>query len=76
MKRKAKELQLAKREARKEGRTMYSGGYGGGGFGSDMRGSGMGPSVESLPPPDSRKSYQAPRYDSLLALRSSAQSAD
>lgn len=63
MKRKAKELQMAKREARKEGRTLYSGGFGGGGFGShDMKGGGMGgPTVESLPPAESRKSYNAPR---------------
>lgn len=60
MKRKAKELQMAKREARKEGRSMYSGGYGGGGFGShDTRGGGMGPMIESLPPPESK--YNAPR---------------
>ena len=63
MKRKAKELQMAKREARKEGRSMYSGGYGGSGFGShDMRGGGMGPSVETLPPPETKKSYAAPRW--------------
>jgi hypothetical protein len=62
MKRKAKELQMAKREARKDGRSMYSGGYGGGGFGShDMRGGGMGPTVESLPPQETSK-YSAPRY--------------
>ncbi len=62
MKRKAKELQMAKREARKEGRSVYSGGFGGGSFGShDMRGGGMGPTVETLPPQESRKSYNAPR---------------
>lgn len=61
MKRKAKELQMAKREARKEGHSMYSGGYGGGGFGShDMKGGGMGPTVESLPPPETNK-YNAHR---------------
>lgn len=59
MKRKAKELQMAKREARREGRSMYSGGYGGGGFGShDMRGGG--PTVESLPPQEPKKSFNAP----------------
>ena len=63
MKRKAKELQMAKREARKEGRTMYSGGFGGGSYGSHDRGGGISPSVESLPPQDTRKSYNAaPRY--------------
>lgn len=65
MKRKAKELQLAKREARKDGRSMYSGGYGGGGggYGGGGFGShgGMGPTVESLPMADTKKSYNAPR---------------
>lgn len=62
MKRKAKELQLAKREARKDGRSLYTGGFGGGGGG--MGGHGMGgPSVETLPPLDTRKSYNAaPRW--------------
>ena len=59
MKRKAKELQLAKREARKEGRSHYTGGFGGG-FGSGSRH--MGPSVESLPPQEySKPAYSAPR---------------
>ena len=58
MKRKAKELQLAKREARKGGRMAYTGGFGGG-FGShDIRG---GPTVETLPPQEAKLSYQAPR---------------
>ena len=62
MKRRAKELQLAKREARKEGRMHYTGGFGGG-FGSQNARS-MGPSVESLPPQDytSKPAYSAPRY--------------
>ena len=63
MKRKAKELQLAKREARKEGRSHYTGGFGGG-FGSGSGGGSrhMGPSVESLPPQDySKPAYSAPR---------------
>lgn len=61
MKRKAKELQLAKREARKEGRLHYTGGFGGG-FGSHNTRS-MGPSVETLPPQDSHKtSYTASRF--------------
>ena len=61
MKRKAKELQLAKREARKEGRSHYTGGFGGGGFGSGSYRH-MGPSVESLPPQDYNKpAYSAPR---------------
>ena len=56
MKRKAKELQLAKREARKEGRSHYTGGFGGGGFGShDIRSGGMGPMADTLPPPDVHK---------------------
>ncbi len=58
MKRKAKELQIAKREARKGGHSMYSGGFGS----HDMRGGGgggMGPTVEPLPPQESRKSYNA-----------------
>ena len=67
MKRKAKELQLAKREARKGGgRGIYTGGFGGG-FGSqDFHGGGggggMGPSLETLPPPEQRSSYAASRY--------------
>ena len=62
MKRKAKELQLAKREARKEGRTHYTGGFGGG-FGSGGGSSRhMGPSVEALPPQEySKTAYSAPR---------------
>ena len=59
MKRKAKELQIAKREARKDGRSMYSGGFGGGGFGHMGGGSMGGPSVESLPP--QKSTYSAPR---------------
>lgn len=61
MKRKAKELQMAKREARKDGRSMYSGyGSGSGGFGShDMR---SGPTVESLPQDTRKPSYNAHRY--------------
>ena len=63
MKRRSKELQLAKREARKEGRSHYSGGFGGGGGGynsHDGRGAmSMGPTVESLPPAESRSSYNA-----------------
>lgn len=67
MKRKAKELQMAKREARREGRSMYSGGYGGGGFGShDMRGGG--PTVESLPPQEPKKSFNAPRSDIITTM--------
>ena len=65
MKRKAKELQLAKREARKEGRSHYTGGFGGG-FGSGGGSGGgsrhMGPSVEALPPQEySKSAYSAPR---------------
>ena len=61
MKRRAKELQLAKREARKEGRMHYTGGFGGG-FGSHGARN-MAPTVESLPPQDysSKPSYSAPR---------------
>ncbi len=62
MKRKAKELQLAKREARKEGRTHYSGGFGGGGVHGvhDSRGSGsMGMSVDTQTLSDTRPSYNA-----------------
>ena len=63
MKRKAKELQLAKREARKEGRSHYTGGFGGG-FGSGSSSSRhMGPSVESLPSQEySKPAYSASRY--------------
>ena len=61
MKRKAKELQMAKREARRAGH-LYSGGYGSG-FGShDMQGGGLGPTVETLPPPEAKKTYAAPRF--------------
>ena len=61
MKRKAKELQLAKREARKGGRTAYTGGFGS----SDYRGGGGGggTSVDSLPPPEHKPAYSAPRSD-------------
>ena len=58
MKRRAKELQLAKREARKEGRMHYTGGFGGG-YGSHSARN-MGPTVESLPPQE-KPSYSAPR---------------
>ena len=62
MKRKSKELQMAKREARKEGRTLYTGGFSGGYGSYDNRGGGMNTSVvESLPPPESRTSYNVPR---------------
>ena len=62
MKRRAKELQLAKKEARKAGRTYSGGGFGGGGGGG---GGGYGghatPMVESLPSEPAKSSYKAPR---------------
>ena len=66
MKRKAKELQLAKREARKEGRSHYSGGFGASSYGSHSNygSSGAGPTVETLPSsgPSYNTSAPAPRY--------------
>lgn len=60
MKRKAKELEMARREDRKSGRHTYTGGFGAGsGYGSrDRMGGTM---VDTLPPPEHTKSYSAPR---------------
>lgn len=60
MKRRAKELQLAKKEARKAGRTYSGGGFGGGGGGGGY-GHGSTPVVESLPSEPPKSSYKAPR---------------
>ena len=57
MKRKAKELQMMKRDARKGGRMAYTGGFGGGFGSSDYK---AGPMVESLSLPESKPSYHAP----------------
>lgn len=58
MKRKAKELEMTRREERKTGRKAYTGGFGGGsggGYGSSsMRG---GPSLDTLPSQETTKSY-------------------
>ena len=65
MKRKAKELQLAKREARRGGgRPLNTGGFGSHDF--HTGGGGMGTSIEMLPPPETRSSYTAPRYASSV----------
>jgi len=63
MKRKAKELQLAKREARKEGRSHYSGGFGGNSYSShgSYSSSGAGPSSETLPSSGPSYNTAAPR---------------
>ena len=62
MKRKAKELEMARREERKTGRKVYTGGFGGGsggGYGgSSSRG---GPSLDTLPAQETTKSYNPPR---------------
>ena len=60
MKRKAKELEMARREDRKSGRQTYTGGFGGGG-GYSSRDRMGGSMVDSLPPPETSKSYSAPR---------------
>lgn len=59
MKRKAKELEMARREERKTGRKAYTGGFGGGGggYGGSMRGTAVDPmpSHDNLP-----KAYNPP----------------
>lgn len=66
MKRRAKELEMTRREERKTGRKAYTGGFGGGSSGGGGYNGGGGGSVRSTPVDNlhsQEKSYNAaPRY--------------
>ncbi len=63
MKRRSKELEMARREERKTGRKAYTGGFGGGGGGGGSgysAGSGRSSAVDN-PPQDTKPYNAAPR---------------